>query len=82
MSLAELPTPRPNWLTRLRARPVKDGAPSRRMSRRMATIWSLLAGFVAMWISAAIVFGLPGFYLPALALVPLCFLLLVIYAWG
>ena len=45
-------------------------------------IWYALVAFVSLWMSAALVFGLPGLYLPALALVPVMFTLIVIYAWG
>ena len=45
-------------------------------------IWYALVAFVSLWMSSALIFGLPGLYLPALALVPVMFTLIVIYAWG
>ncbi len=45
-------------------------------------IWSALAVFVGLWAGSAMMFGLPGIYLPALALVPVMTLLIVIFAWG
>lgn len=45
-------------------------------------IWFALIGFVSLWLSSALVFGLPGLYLPALALVPVIFVLLILITKG
>ena len=45
-------------------------------------IWFALIGFVSLWMSSALVFGLPGLYIPALILVPLVFVLLLVITWG
>lgn len=37
------------------------------------TIWYALVAFVSFWMSAILLFGLPGLYIPALFLVPLVF---------
>ncbi|MFK7881494.1 hypothetical protein [Roseobacter sp.] len=45
-------------------------------------VWFALIGFVSLWMSAALTFGLPGLYLPALALVPVIFVVLLLITWG
>ncbi len=37
---------------------------------------------VSMWGCSALLFGLPGFYLPAVALVPVMFLILILISRG
>ncbi|MEM6564199.1 MAG: hypothetical protein AAF665_07130 [Pseudomonadota bacterium] len=41
-----------------------------------------VVGFFSLWMSSALVFGLPGLYLPAVALVPFLFALLVYITWA
>lgn len=45
-------------------------------------IWFALIAFVSLWLSSALVFGLPGLYLPALALVPVVFVMLLLITKG
>lgn len=45
-------------------------------------IWFALIGFVSLWLSSGLVFGLPGLYIPALALVPVVFVTLLFITWG
>ncbi|WP_187431171.1 hypothetical protein ROLI_008710 [Roseobacter fucihabitans] len=45
-------------------------------------VWFALIGFVSLWMSSALVFGLPGLYLPALALVPVMFVVLLLITKG
>lgn len=45
-------------------------------------VWFALIGFVSLWMCSALTFGLPGLYLPALALVPLMFCVLILITWG
>jgi hypothetical protein len=45
-------------------------------------IWFALIGFVSLWLSSALVFGLPGLYLPALAMVPTMFCILILITWS
>ncbi|WP_170475708.1 hypothetical protein [Ruegeria arenilitoris] len=40
------------------------------------------AAIFAMWGCSAMIYGLPGLYLPALAMVPLMFLLLILVSRG
>lgn len=44
-------------------------------------IWFALIGGVSLWMSSALVFGLPGLYLPALLLVPIIFIVLLLITW-
>lgn len=45
-------------------------------------IWFALIGFFSLWMTSALTFGLPGLYLPALALVPVVFVLLLLITKG
>ena len=45
-------------------------------------VWFAIIGFVSLWLSAALTFGLPGLYLPALAMVPIIFILLITITWA
>lgn len=45
-------------------------------------VWFALIGFISLWMSSALTFGLPGLYLPAVALVPVIFLLLLLITKG
>jgi hypothetical protein len=45
-------------------------------------IWFALIGFVSLWMSSALVFGLPGLYIPALLMVPVIFTVLILITWG
>lgn len=45
-------------------------------------VWFALIAFVSLWLSSALVFGLPGLYLPALALVPVMFIVLLLITKG
>lgn len=45
-------------------------------------VWFALIAFVSLWLSSALVFGLPGLYLPALALVPVMFVTLLFITWA
>lgn len=59
--------------------PRHGNRPDRRSQRR------LLAGvlvYVGLWAAAALKFGLPGLYLPALAKVPVMMLIVARLAWG
>lgn len=45
-------------------------------------VWFALIGFVSLWMCSALTFGLPGLYLPALALVPVIFIVLLLITWA
>lgn len=82
MSAADIPAPKPVWLRLFLAIPVIGWVARDLLFGDKDNIYYALVAFVSAWMSAALVFGLPGLYLPALALVPVMFLLLVVYAWG
>ena len=56
------------------ARDVKDGAPE--------DLGYTAAAIVSMWGCSILLFGLPGLYLPALAMVPVMFLILLLISRG
>lgn len=41
-----------------------------------------VAVLVAAWVTAVVIWGLPGLFVPAVAMVPVMFALLVRMAWG
>lgn len=45
-------------------------------------IWFALIAFVSLWACSALTFGLPGLYLPAVALVPVIFAILILITWS
>ena len=45
-------------------------------------IYFALIAFVSLWGISTLTFGLPGLYLPALALVPVCFIVLIWISLG
>lgn len=45
-------------------------------------IWFALIGFFSLWMASALTFGLPGLYLPALAMVPIIFVVLLLITKG
>lgn len=45
-------------------------------------IWFAIIGFISLWMSAALTFGLPGLYIPAVALVPVIFVILICITWA
>ena len=45
-------------------------------------IWFALILFISLWMCSALTFGLPGLYIPAVAMVPLIFVVLVLITWG
>ena len=45
-------------------------------------IWFALFMFVSLWAISALTFGLPGLYLPAVALVPILFTVLIVITWA
>jgi hypothetical protein len=82
MSLAT-PTPRLPLLQRIFfAIPVIGWVARDLMFGDKNNIWFAIIGFFSLWMSAALTFGLPGLYLPALALVPIMFVVLICITWA
>ena len=80
MTTADIPARRPLWLKLFLAIPVIGWVARDLMFGDKDNIWYAIIAFVSLWLSSTIVFGLPGLYLPALALVPVMFLFLIIFA--
>ena len=45
-------------------------------------IWYALVLVVSLWVISALTFGVPGIYVPALAVVPIIFAVLLLITWG
>ncbi|MEM6889224.1 MAG: hypothetical protein AAF636_13910 [Pseudomonadota bacterium] len=45
-------------------------------------LWFAIILFVSLWLISALTFGLPGLYIPAVALVPVIFVTLVVITWS
>ncbi|QBF32363.1 hypothetical protein [Thalassococcus sp. S3] len=45
-------------------------------------IWYALVAFISLWASSALVFGLPGLYIPAVMLVPVIWVVLLLITRG
>lgn len=82
MSAIEMPRRLPVWQRLLytiplfgwMARDVADGEPE--------DLGYTAAAIFSMWGCSALLFGLPGLYLPALAMVPVMFLILILISRG
>jgi hypothetical protein len=76
-------TKRPSfWLRFLLAIPVIGWFAKDLLFGDKDNIWHALVAFVSLWLSAILVFGVPGLYLPALALVPVMFIILLLISFG
>lgn len=75
-------TPLPFWQRLFFAIPVIGWVARDLIFGDKNNIWFALIAFVSLWLSSALVFGLPGLYLPALALVPIIFVTLIVITWG
>lgn len=82
MTLVTAPKRLPFWQRTFFAIPVLGWIARDLLFGDKNNIWFAIIGFVSLWLSAALTFGLPGLYLPALALVPVMFVVLVIITWA
>ena len=82
MTLATTPVQLPLWQRLFFAVPVIGWVARDLLFGDKNNIWFALIGFVSLWLSSALVFGLPGLYLPALVMVPVIFLLLIWITWA
>ena len=82
MTLAATPSKLPFWQRIVFAIPVFGWVAKDITFGDRNNLWFAIIAFVSLWLSSALVFGLPGLYLPALALVPLIFLALIFITWG
>ena len=82
MTLASTPTRLPLWQRLFFAVPVIGWIAKDLVFGDKNNIWFALIAFVSLWLSSALVFGLPGLYVPALALVPVIFVVLLFITWS
>ncbi|GIT85010.1 hypothetical protein [Roseobacter sp. OBYS 0001] len=82
MSLAATPTRLPLWQRMFFALPIIGWIAKDLLFGHKNNVWFALIGFVSLWLSSALIFGLPGLYLPALALVPIIFVTLLFITWA
>ena len=82
MTLTATPTRPPFWQRLFFSIPVVGWVTRDVLFGDRNNVWFALLGFVSLWLSSALVFGLPGLYLPALALVPVMFVVLLLITWG
>ena len=82
MTLAATPSHPPLWQRVFFAIPVLGWVARDLLFGDKNNVWFAIIGFVSLWLSSALVFGLPGLYLPALALVPVVFIVLLFITWS
>lgn len=82
MTLAATPSKLPLWQRIFFAVPVFGWVARDITFGDKNNIWFAMIAFVSVWLSSALLFGLPGLYLPALALVPFIFVTLIFITWG
>ncbi|MCR9125047.1 MAG: hypothetical protein NXH82_02875 [Rhodobacteraceae bacterium] len=78
----ETPRALPIWQRLLFAIPVLGWVARDLLFGDKDNIWYALVMFVSLWGISALTFGLPGLYLPALALVPVIFVVLILITWS
>ncbi len=82
MSPADIPRRLPFWQRVFFRIPVIGWVARDLLFGDKDNVWYALGGFVCLWMSLVLIFGLPGLYLPALALVPVIFLTLLLITRG
>ncbi|WP_300039186.1 hypothetical protein [uncultured Roseobacter sp.] len=82
MATAENPPALPLWQRLFYAIPVIGWVARDVSEGDESNIWFALILFVSLWMCSALIFGLPGLYLPAVAMVPVIFILLLMITWG
>ena len=57
--------------------------PETKSKRDPATwLWAAIAALVVLWGASIVMFGVPGLYIPAVALVPVIYLALILISRG
>lgn len=87
MSLAETPAasrpvPLPTWQRLFFAIPILGWIARDVTQGGAENLWYAIVLFVSLWGISALTFGLPGLFLPALAMVPVIFAVLLLITWG
>lgn len=76
------PEQRPLWQRLFLAVPVIGWVARDLLYGDKDNIWYALVMVVSLWIISGMTFGLPGVYMPAVALVPIIFAILLLITWG
>ncbi len=82
MTAIEMPGRRPLWQRLLFAIPLFGWLARDAANGKPEDLGYTAAAVVSMWGCSALLFGLPGLYLPAVAMVPVMFLILVLISNG
>lgn len=82
MTATAIPTRMPLWQRLFFAIPVLGWVARDLVFGDKSTIWYALIGFISLWLSCGLIFGVPGLYIPALAMVPIIFATLIFITWG
>lgn len=82
MTAASIPARLPLWQRFFFAIPVLGWVARDLAFGDKYNIWYALIGFVSLWLCSGLIFGVPGLYIPALAMVPLIFATLIFITWG
>jgi len=82
MTAIEMPGRLPFWQRLLFAIPLFGWLARDAANGKPEDLGYTIVALVSMWGCSALLFGLPGLYLPALAMVPVMFLILVLISRG
>ncbi|MGV6805910.1 MAG: hypothetical protein ACWA49_17075 [Ruegeria sp.] len=82
MTTTDMPGRQPLWQRLLFAIPLFGWLAHDAARGKPEDLGYTAAALVSMWGCSALLFGLPGLYLPALAMVPVMFLILVLISNG
>ncbi|MCX8952216.1 hypothetical protein OU790_02115 [Ruegeria sp. NA] len=82
MSAIEMPGRLPVWQRLFFAIPVFGWLARDAASAKAEDLYYTVGAVLSMWGCSAMVFGLPGLYIPALMMVPVMFLVLILISRG
>ncbi|MFY2826185.1 MULTISPECIES: hypothetical protein [Ruegeria] len=82
MSAIEMPRRLPIWQRLLFAIPVFGWLAKDAANGEAEDWYYTAAAIVSMWGCSALLFGLPGLYIPAVMMVPMMFILLILISRG
>jgi hypothetical protein len=82
MSISTVPARRPAWQRYFFAIPVIGWVARDLALGDRSNIWFALVLFLSLWMISGLLFGLPGLYVPAVAMVPLIFIILIVITWS
>lgn len=82
MSAIEMPRRLPIWQRLLFAIPVFGWLAKDAANGEAEDWYYMAAAIVSMWGCSALLFGLPGLYIPAVMMVPMMFVILILISRG